>query len=104
MDKFLIEGPSKIRGEVNISGSKNSSLPILAATLLFNKPVVIKNLPNVKDVNTMLSLLRSLGSKIILSKDKKIVKIHNKTKLKTFASYSLVKTMRFNFGIGSFNC
>ena len=94
MDKFLIEGPSKIRGEVNISGSKNSSLPILAATLLFNKPVVIKNLPNVKDVNTMLSLLRSLGSKIILSKDKKIVKIHNKTKLKTFASYSLVKTMR----------
>ena len=94
MDKFSIEGPSNIRGEVKISGSKNSSLPILAATLLFNKPVVIKNLPKVKDINTMINLLRSLGSKIILSKDKRIVRIHNKSKLKTFASYSLVKTMR----------
>ena len=94
MDKFSIEGPSRIRGEVEISGSKNSSLPILAATLLFNKPVVVKNLPRVKDINTMINLLRSLGSKIILSKDRRIAKIHNKTKLKTFASYSLVKTMR----------
>ena len=48
MDKFSIEGPSRIRGEVKISGSKNSSLPILAATLLFNQPVVLKNLPKVK--------------------------------------------------------
>ena len=94
MDKFSIEGPSRIRGEVEISGSKNSSLPILAATLLFNKPVVVKNLPRVKDINTMINLLRSLGSKIILSKDRRIAKIHNKTKLKTFASYSLVKIMR----------
>ena len=94
MDKFSIEGPSRIKGEVEISGSKNSSLPILAATILFNKPVVLKNLPRVKDINTMINLLRSLGSKIILSKDRRIAKIHNKTKLKTFASYSLVKIMR----------
>ena len=94
MDKFSIEGPSRIKGEVEISGSKNSSLPILAATLLFNKPVVVKNLPRVKDINTMINLLRSLGSKIILSKDRRTAKIHNKKKLKTFASYSLVKTMR----------
>ena len=45
MDKFLIKGPSKIKGEVSISGSKNSSLPILAATLLFDKPATIENLP-----------------------------------------------------------
>ena len=44
MDKFLINGPCKIKGNVSISGSKNASLPILAATLLFDKPVVIKNL------------------------------------------------------------
>ena len=94
MDKFLIEGPSKIRGKVTISGSKNSSLPILAATLLFNKPIVLKNLPKVRDINTMISLLRSFGSEVILSKDKRTAKIHNKKKLKTFASYSLVKTMR----------
>ena len=94
MDKFLIDGPCKIKGKVFISGSKNASLPILAATLLFDKPVVIKNLPRVKDISTMLNLLKSLGSKIILSKDKRTAKIVNKNDMKTFASYSLVKTMR----------
>ena len=94
MDKFLINGPCKIKGKVFISGSKNASLPILAATLLFNKPVIIKNLPKVRDINTMLNLLKSLGSKISLSKDKKIAKIQNGKNIKTFASYSLVKTMR----------
>tara|TARA_A100001015_G_scaffold250692_1_gene289258 strand:+ start:381 stop:1643 length:1263 start_codon:yes stop_codon:yes gene_type:complete len=94
MDKFVIEGPSRIRGKVKISGSKNSSLPILAATLLFNQPVKIKNLPKVKDINTMINLLKSLGSKVILSSDRRTAKIYNQKKLKTFASYSLVKTMR----------
>ena len=94
MDKFLINGPCKIKGKVLISGSKNASLPILAATLLFDEPVIIKNLPIVRDINTMIDLLKSLGSKIILSKDKKTVKIINQKKMKTFASYSLVKTMR----------
>ena len=94
MDKFLIEGPCKIKGKVSISGSKNASLPILAATLLFDQPVLIKNLPRVRDISTMLNLLRSLGSTITLSKDKKTAEIHNKKNIKTFASYSLVKTMR----------
>jgi len=94
MDKFLIDGPCKIKGKVLISGSKNASLPILAATLLFDQPVIIKNLPRVRDINTMLNLLKSLGSKISLSKDKKVAKIHNNKNIKTFASYSLVKTMR----------
>ena len=94
MDKFSINGPCKVRGKVKISGSKNSSLPILAATLLFDQPVEIRNLPKVKDIDTMLDLLKSLGSKIILSKDRRTAKIHNKKKIKTFASYSLVKTMR----------
>ena len=94
MDKFTIEGPSKIKGKVKISGSKNSSLPILAATLLFNQPVIIKNLPKVEDINTMISLLRSLGSKVTLSSNRRTAKIDNQKKLKTFASYSLVKTMR----------
>ena len=94
MDKFLIKGPCKIKGKVSISGSKNASLPILAATLLFNKPVIIKNLPRVRDINTMINLLRSLGSKIVLSKDKKTAKIINKKNMRTFASYSHVKTMR----------
>ena len=94
MDKFLIEGPCKLKGKVLISGSKNAALPILAATLLFDKSVTIKNLPRVRDIDTMISLLKSLGSKINLSKDKKTAKIKNKKNMKTFASYSHVKTMR----------
>ena len=64
MDKFVIKGPCKVRGQVSISGSKNSSLPILAATLLIDKPVIIENLPRVRDIYTMLNLLKSLGSNI----------------------------------------
>ena len=94
MNKFLISGPCKIKGQVRISGSKNAALPILAATLLFDNSVTIKNLPRVRDINTMLSLLKSIGSKIQLSKDKKTVKITNNKKRNLFASYSLVKTMR----------
>ena len=94
MDKFLITGPCKIKGQVSISGSKNAALPILASTLLFDKPVVIENLPQVRDIDTMLNLLKSLGSKIQYFKKKKTVKISKTTKPKHFASYSLVKTMR----------
>ncbi len=94
MEKFLIEGPCKIKGKVKISGAKNSALVLLAATLLFEKTVTLKNLPRVRDINTMLDLLKSLGSKITLSKDRTIARIQNKKKMRTLASYSLVKTMR----------
>ena len=94
MDKFLIRGPSNLKGDVLISGSKNSSLPILASTLLFDKPVTLDNLPRVKDINTMLSLLKSLGSKIQYFYNKKKVRITKTKKIKNFASYSLLKTMR----------
>ena len=94
MDKFLITGPCKIKGQVSISGSKNAALPILASTLLFDKPIIIENLPQVRDIDTMLNLLKSLGSKIQYLKNKKTVKISKTTKPKHFASYSLVKTMR----------
>ncbi len=94
MDKFKINGPSKIRGEVSISGSKNAALPILAATLLFDKKVTIKNLPRVKDIDTMLNLLKSLGRKISFKSNKKIATISIGKKNNFFAPYSLVKTMR----------
>ena len=83
MEKFLIKGPCKLKGQINISGSKNAALPILAATLLFDKPVTIQNLPRVSDINTMLNLLKSLGSKIQLSKNKKnILIVHTPKYLK----------------------
>ena len=78
MEKFIVKGPSKLKGEILISGSKNAALPILASTILFEKQVTIKNLPRVKDIDTMINLLKSLGSIIKFSKDKKIVKISKK--------------------------
>ena len=94
MDKFVIKGPCNVRGQVSISGSKNSALAILASTLLFDKPVVIENLPRVKDIDTMLNLLKSLGSKIQFSKNKKAVEILKTKNQKYFGSYSILKTMR----------
>tara|TARA_B100000287_G_scaffold278137_1_gene262055 strand:+ start:567 stop:1829 length:1263 start_codon:yes stop_codon:yes gene_type:complete len=94
MEKFIVQGPCRLKGSVEISGSKNASLPILAATLLFDEVVELKNLPNVKDIDTMLSLLESFGSIIKIDKKKNIIKIYKKKKIKTLASYNLVKTMR----------
>ena len=94
MDKFLIKGPCKIKGQVSISGSKNAALPILASTILFDKKVIIKNLPRVRDIDTMLDLLKSLGSRIQFFDNKKTVKITKNKKQKILAPYSLVKTMR----------
>ena len=84
MDKFIVKGPCKIKGEISISGSKNAALPILASTILFEKEVIIKNLPRVKDINTMINLLKSLGSEIKFNKNRKSVKITKKKKTKFF--------------------
>ena len=70
MQKLEVFGANKLKGQIEISGSKNASLPILAATLLSNKKIYLNNLPRVKDIETMTSLLQSLGSKIKLNKNK----------------------------------
>ena len=92
MEKLQVFGANKLKGQIEISGSKNASLPILAATLLSNKKVYLNNLPKVKDIETMINLLKSLGSIIKLNKKKLI--IDNSEQKKNFASYNLVKTMR----------
>ena len=92
MKKLEVFGASKLKGQIRISGSKNASLPILAASLLSNKKIILTNLPKVQDIETMLLLLKSLGSKININKKKLI--INNNKQLKSFASYKLVKTMR----------
>ncbi len=92
MQKLEVFGANKLKGQIKISGSKNASLPILAATLLSNKKIYLKNLPKVKDIQTMLLLLESLGSNIKKLGDK--ILINNSNQKKTFASYNLVKTMR----------
>jgi UDP-N-acetylglucosamine 1-carboxyvinyltransferase len=94
MQKLEIKGGRKISGTIAISGSKNSTLPILASTILTNKKITIKNIPIVRDVETMAKLLSTLGSSVIFDKKKKKIQIFNKRPLKTFASYKLLKTMR----------
>ena len=72
MKKFIIKGPNKaIKGEVSISGAKNSCLPLMAASILFNNKVTLRNVPFVKDVHTMKDLLISLGAKVVFSEKKK---------------------------------
>jgi len=94
MEKLEIIGRKKLLGSIPISGSKNATLPILAATILSDKKILIKNIPIVRDVETMVDLLSTIGSSVKLNKKKKIIEIINKKKLKTLAPYSLVKTMR----------
>ena len=92
MQKLEVFGAKKLKGKINISGSKNAALPILAATLLSNSNIKLRNLPKVRDIETMIKLLQSLGSKIYSKKNELI--IDNKKQNKKFASYNLVKTMR----------
>ena len=94
MQKLEIKGGKKLYGTIEISGSKNATLPILASTILTNKKVIITNVPIVRDVETMVDLLRTLGSTIKLDKKLKKIEILNKKTLKTFAPYYLLKTMR----------
>ena len=94
MQKLEIKGGRKISGTITISGSKNATLPILAATILTDKKVIIKNIPIVKDVITMMELLSTIGSTIKFDKKSKKIEINNKKSLKTFASYRLLRTMR----------
>ena len=94
MQKLLIRGNKKISGKISISGSKNATLPILAASILSNR-VNLTNVPMVKDIFTMVELLKFIGLKTKLKKDKKIIQIrNNKKKINTLAPYKLVKTMR----------
>ena len=93
MDYFQITGQNKLSGEVTISGAKNAALPILAATLLTDAPLHLSNVPHLKDVKTMISLLSSLGSEISpLENNTLDISAKNITNLE--APYHLVKTMR----------
>ena len=92
MQKLEVFGSNKLKGTIDISGSKNASLPILAASLLTNKKICLRNLPKVQDIATMIDLLKSLGSRIKF-KNKDLI-IDNSKQNKKFASYNLMKTMR----------
>ena len=91
MDKFLVRGGSELNGTVNVSGSKNSSLPILAATLLTDEPCIIRRVPDVSDANYMVQILQNLGAHVERSSG--IVRVEAE-QIHPNAPYDLVRRMR----------
>lgn len=93
MDKLLINGGTSLSGEIRISGSKNSGLPILASSLLTDEIVTISNLPHLHDITTMIELLNCMGVEILINENMS-VQINAGTIQQFNAPYELVKTMR----------
>ena len=93
MDKLIIYGGIPLQGEISISGAKNAALPILAATLLTDEPVIISNVPHLHDITTTMGLLGRMGSELMID-ERMNIEVHNNNIRELFAPYELVKTMR----------
>jgi UDP-N-acetylglucosamine 1-carboxyvinyltransferase len=92
MDKFIVKGPCRLEGSVEISGAKNAVLPLIAASLLADGESVIENVPNLRDVSTMIELLRILGADVRFESG--VLRIDTRHVDNCEAPYDLVKTMR----------
>jgi UDP-N-acetylglucosamine 1-carboxyvinyltransferase len=93
MDRLQIQGGTPLQGEVRISGAKNATLPILAGALLADGPVVVGNVPHLKDVTTTVELLGGMGATVTVDERMRI-EVDATTVRDCFAPYELVKTMR----------
>ena len=93
MDKLAITGGAQLEGSVTISGAKNATLPILAATLLTEEPVCISNVPHLQDVTTTIELLGRMGAKVTVHEQMEI-EVDAAEITERQAPYDLVKTMR----------
>ncbi|MCM2331055.1 UDP-N-acetylglucosamine 1-carboxyvinyltransferase [Geopseudomonas sagittaria] len=93
MDKLIITGGAPLDGEIRISGAKNAALPILAATLLADTPVTVRNLPHLHDITTMIELFGRMGVEPVIN-EKLDVQVDATTIKTLVAPYELVKTMR----------
>ena len=91
MDKLVVKGGARLKGRVEISGSKNSALPILAATLLTPETCVIHNVPDLSDIRFMLEILRQLGAKVTFENGTVTTRAE---KVITEVPYDLVRKMR----------
>lgn len=93
MDKLLVTGGRPLKGTIDVSGAKNAALPIIAATLLATEPVTVRNIPQLNDVTTIMTLLESMGVKINFDEDFN-VEVDSSNVTTRRADYDLVKTMR----------
>ncbi|GAB6189979.1 UDP-N-acetylglucosamine 1-carboxyvinyltransferase [Marinitoga arctica] len=97
MGKIKVIGPQKAKGEIDISGSKNSALPILAATLLTDEDIILHNIPNLADVNTMIEILETAGKKITWEESSLIIK--GCSNINSVLPYGPVRRMRASFNV-----
>jgi UDP-N-acetylglucosamine 1-carboxyvinyltransferase len=93
VEKLLIKGGNSLEGTINCSGAKNAALPMIAATIMCDESIVLKNLPYLQDITTMFELLGSMGSNIVLNENMDFEILSNNLK-DVEARYELVKTMR----------
>jgi UDP-N-acetylglucosamine 1-carboxyvinyltransferase len=93
VDKLIITGGAQLSGEIRISGAKNAALPILAATLLADSPVTVRNVPHLHDITTTMELLGGMGLRLTVD-EKMNIEVDSSTISEFFAPYELVKTMR----------
>ncbi len=96
MDKFVIRGGNPLLGTVRVSGAKNAALPCIAAALLTDEPIILENIPQVRDIETTRKLLTAMGAEVELGygRAQHRTTIHCKNLASPEASYELVKTMR----------
>ena len=93
MDKLIIKGGVPLKGEIRISGAKNAVLPIMAATLLADSPITIRNIPHLHDVTTTMELLGRMG--VLLTVNEKMdIEVDARPIRSLYAPYELVRTMR----------
>ncbi|MBT7283269.1 MAG: UDP-N-acetylglucosamine 1-carboxyvinyltransferase, partial [Elusimicrobiaceae bacterium] len=95
MDKFTIQGNTKLTGQIKVSGSKNSALPIIISSLLTDEKCVIKNVPNLHDISSTIDILQYLGKKVEFKNN--TITITKNGCCKTDIPYELVKKMRASF-------
>ncbi|MFN3659660.1 MAG: UDP-N-acetylglucosamine 1-carboxyvinyltransferase [Brevinematales bacterium] len=98
MDKYVIYGEIPLKGTVKISGAKNSSLPLMAASLLTDEPVILRNVPDLMDIRTMMALLTQLGKRIT-REDTNTLRIEEISSEPYEAPYDIVRKMRASIAV-----
>jgi UDP-N-acetylglucosamine 1-carboxyvinyltransferase len=96
LDQIHIDGGTRLEGEVRVSGSKNATLPLMAAALLGEGPTTLRNVPDLADVSTLLELLRTMGvdAQRVPGAERHVVRVHAPADVVPEAPYELVRKMR----------
>lgn len=97
MGKLVVQGGTVLEGEVEISGSKNAALPIMAAAILCDEEIILKNVPRLQDVFVMIDILRSIGFRVEF--DENELKIKRENDISQEVPYELVRKMRASFNV-----